>query len=195
MATPRLCSIPGCGNRHHAREWCWTHYARWKKHGDPLARRPIAARGAPAQYFEERVLTYDGNECLIWPFARTAGYGILVVDGTARIVSRLVCEFFNGPPPAADYEAAHSCGNGNKGCVTRRHVSWKTPKENAADKKLHGTQTYGETHAPAKLTDDKVHAIRALAKSIKSPDIARYYGVADTTIRHILNGRTWRHIK
>lgn len=36
MADTRLCSIPGCGNRHVARGWCKMHYQRWRSNGDPL---------------------------------------------------------------------------------------------------------------------------------------------------------------
>ena len=30
------CSITDCGEVTHAREWCYKHYLRWWKHGDPL---------------------------------------------------------------------------------------------------------------------------------------------------------------
>lgn len=29
------CSFEGCNKPAHARGWCGTHYARWRKHGDP----------------------------------------------------------------------------------------------------------------------------------------------------------------
>ncbi|WP_292637037.1 hypothetical protein [Mesorhizobium sp.] len=58
----------------------------------------------------------------------------MMKDGKCRRVSRLVCEEVHGPPPSPDHEAAHSCDNGDLGCATKRHLSWKTPKENTADK-------------------------------------------------------------
>lgn len=39
----KACSVDGCnGNasvKGAARGWCWKHYQRWKKHGDPLIKR------------------------------------------------------------------------------------------------------------------------------------------------------------
>lgn len=37
----RRCDIEGCGNKHYARGWCNTHYARWKQHGNPYRERPV----------------------------------------------------------------------------------------------------------------------------------------------------------
>lgn len=31
----RICSVGGCGKRHAAKGYCWTHLARFKKHGSP----------------------------------------------------------------------------------------------------------------------------------------------------------------
>lgn len=40
MASPRVCSIPGCGKRHKGRGLCMNHYALFRRHGDPLIRKP-----------------------------------------------------------------------------------------------------------------------------------------------------------
>jgi HNH endonuclease len=32
----RLCGVEGCGKPARQRGWCSMHYARWRKHGDPL---------------------------------------------------------------------------------------------------------------------------------------------------------------
>jgi len=32
----RICSIPGCGRKHKAKGWCFKHYMRMKRSGDPL---------------------------------------------------------------------------------------------------------------------------------------------------------------
>ncbi len=35
------CDVPGCGRRHYGRGYCRAHHARWARHGDPHAERPI----------------------------------------------------------------------------------------------------------------------------------------------------------
>jgi hypothetical protein len=30
------CKIKGCSKPVHVRGWCWKHYTRWLRHGDPL---------------------------------------------------------------------------------------------------------------------------------------------------------------
>ncbi len=30
-----LCSVEGCGSPHYGRSWCFLHYRRWLRHGDP----------------------------------------------------------------------------------------------------------------------------------------------------------------
>jgi len=137
-----ICSIESCSKPIHvkSRRFCNAHYQRWRVHGDPRSGAPL--RGGVKRYFQDVVLSYEGNECLIWPFARNAkGYGIM----RGGIVSRIVCERANGPPPTPEHQAAHSCGKGHEACCTKRHLSWKTQTENNADKLIHGTSRRGRT--------------------------------------------------
>lgn len=36
MADNPICSVDGCGNTAKVRGWCYKHYNRWNRHGDPL---------------------------------------------------------------------------------------------------------------------------------------------------------------
>ena len=41
----RLCSIPGCDQKHYAKGYCSKHWQRWRSNGDPyLAKRPRTPR-------------------------------------------------------------------------------------------------------------------------------------------------------
>lgn len=138
MAEKSVCSIPGCGKSRHSSTMCGMHYMRWKRYGDPLHGK--TPHGEPQRYFREVVLSYDGENCLTWPYGRDpGGYAQFNWGGRKRKVHRIVCEEVNGDAPTDTHEAAHECGKGHLGCVSPRHLSWKTRAENEADKKRHGT--------------------------------------------------------
>lgn len=195
MAATRVCSIPNCGKPVQARGWCAAHYKRWNLHGDPLGDVVLkTSKGAALRYLEETVLTYAGMDCLIWPFHRSKeGYGRLN-DGRSTMTHRIVCESINGPPPSGQHEAAHSCGNGHLGCVTPRHLSWKTPKENSDDKLSHGTMVSGEQHGKAKLSENQVREIWALRGQFSQREIASRFGVTQSLISRIYLGLAWARL-
>lgn len=191
------CVVKDCnGNAHSdvngARGMCVMHYCRWKRHGDSSIRlRP--ANGEAIAFYRDVVLNYDGDECLIWPFSTSGGgYGsVTLEDGRQGNVHLFLCEAINGPAPSSIHQAAHSCGKGKYGCVTKRHLSWKTIKENHADKIAHGTSNRGTRNGQSKLTDADVRAIRSLRGRVNQYEIAKEYGVSQTTISHIHTGKMW----
>lgn len=137
-AMAKQCSIHDCDKDARERGWCHAHYMRWRNHGDPLggAQTP----GYAFDYFREIVLNYEGDECLFWPYGKNnRGYATVTFGGRLHRACRVICEATHGPPPTGQHHAAHSCGNGHIACVTKRHLSWKTPKANNDDKLLHGT--------------------------------------------------------
>jgi hypothetical protein len=183
MATPRICSIENCGKKVFARGWCSRHWHRWRYHGDPL--KGGTANGEPLQYFQETILTYEGNECLTWPYAtNSAGYAHMYVDGRTQLISRLICSEVYGPAPP-NHEAAHECGKGHLACVAKRHLSWKTPVSNAADRVGHGTQYRAD------LTDAQVREIRALRGVVSQFKIAAKFGIHQTVVSRIQLGKAW----
>lgn len=153
-----------------------------------------AARGAARRFYEETVLTYEGDDCLLWPFARyDYGYGKINDGGRTRRVHRLACEESHGQPPTPEHQAAHLCGNGHLGCVTKRHLAWKTRAENEADKVSHGTVLRGERNSRAKLTESDVREILSLKGSMTQAAIGGHFGVHQVTISKIFVGETWAH--
>lgn len=185
------CSVDGCGKPvRNSRGWCSAHYERWLNHGDPLGGR--TPRGEPVRYLREHVLTYDGDDCLVWPYARlTNGYGHMYFHGKSRTVSSVVCEQIHGPAPTQMHEAAHSCGKGHEGCITPRHLRWATPVENRADKLIHGTANLGERNGSAKLTEADVLEIRSMKGMRTQQKIADKFGVSRSLISMLHSGKVW----
>lgn len=190
MANSRLCSIETCDNHHYARGYCNAHYKRLRKSGDPLGGGTL--RGKPLRWIDEVAVPYNSEDCLIWPYSKTRkGYGMVNNCGKMVRVHRYVCELVRGAPPTPEHEAAHSCGKGHEGCVAPGHLSWKTPKENQADRLEHGTHNRGERCGSAKLTEDAVRTILSLKGVETQVSLAERFGVAPSTIRSIHTGRNW----
>lgn len=189
MATSRLCSMPDCGKPHEAKSYCRSHYARFRRHGDPS--KGGTANGEP-QLWVNSHMHYTGDDCILWPFARGAGGdAIIVIDGIHASASRYMCKLANGEPSDATLETAHSCGNGHLGCMTKRHLRWDTHSGNMADKVIHGTTNRGERHGNSKLTRSDVIAIRKLLNTQMASETALSFGVNRSVIAKIKAGHLW----
>ena len=155
----------------------------------------MTEQGKVKRFFDNFVVPYSGDHCLIWPFAKARnGYGVIGHKGRNAMTHRLACEKRHGPPPTTTHQAAHSCGNGHLGCVNPNHLSWKTPKENTADKVVHGTQLRGEGVKQAVLKPDQVAEIIAMRGVVTQSDLAERYGVKREAISKIQLGKRWAHI-
>lgn len=189
MPVSRACSILNCGKIAKARGWCDMHWARWRHHGDPLI-SGRTARGIPLKFLDE-ALSYRGEECLRWPFSGSRGYGSLCIGGRTQEAHRVICEEINGPPPTPEHQAAHRCGQGKQGCIAPNHLSWKTPKENEADKLIHGTMARGERQGSSKLNREEVLAIRKLSGSMSHRLIGEKFGVSKGLVSYIIARKRW----
>lgn len=74
-----------------------------------------------------------------------------------------------------------------------RHLSWKTHKENEADKIEHGTRVTGERHGMAKLTIENVKEIRQI-KGVRQREIAKRFGISSNHVSDIRRGVLWRDV-
>jgi len=157
-----------------------------------MNRRPRTPEGISKQFLELIVANYRGNQCLMWPFgAGSDGYGLIHLNGKKERVARIVCKIENGPSPDPRMDAAHSCGNGHLGCVSRSHLRWATRKENVQDARDHGTISAGERNGHAKLTEADVIYVRNMRGKKKVTDLANEFGVCTTTISQMQFGSTW----
>lgn len=195
MAITRICSIPDCGKPHSGRGFCGKHIQRLRKYGDPLFFKGTE-NGSVGEFYNTVVLAYDGDECLTWPFTKNLhGRAQMGKDGRMRDVHRLVCEEEHGPPPTPKHNAAHSCGKGHLACVAKNHLSWKTPKENQADRLTHGTSNRGENNPRAQLSEAQAREIIALRGQERQKAIAEKFGVSLNCISKIHAGISWSYIE
>lgn len=146
-------------------------------------------KGKAIAFLREHV-AYRGEDCVIFPMTRDSdGYGVFGVDGKVLKAHRWMCIEANGPAPSTVHEAAHSCGNGHMGCVNPRHLAWKTPAENGADKIKHGVAKGG---VGRKLTVEQVRHILATRETKTAGELSAEYGVHRTLIHQVRRGQIWR---
>ena len=183
------CIVPDCRRQSSRRGMCVAHYKKFMRHGDPLGGQ--TEHGALPLFYGQ-ALKHSSYECLLWPYGHTSrGYAIMSSNGTHCLVHRRICEEVHGPAPTDKHQAAHSCGNGHKGCVNPAHLSWKTAIENNADKILHGTHVRGERQGSSKLTESDVKAIRNLLTAKSQRELAISFGVSQSHISRIIRGKNW----
>ena len=137
---------------------------------------------------EGRVRHHRANAPILKGYVDADGYRRLRLDGRERRVHRLVCEAFNGAPPAGT-ECAHRDGNPLNNNAS--NLRWATYAENVADTiKLGRFQTpsfRGEKHPNAQLSDAQVAAIRA--SHLSSRAVAAEFGVSQSHVVRLRNGR------
>lgn len=183
------CLIDACENNVLARGLCGKHYERYRQHGNPLTAKFIPAKpGEPRKFLDD--LPIEGEGCVYWPFAKNnRGYGqVNTGSGKKTLAHRISCERANGAAPSVYHQAAHSCGNGHLGCVAPWHLEWKTPAENCADKKVHGTHIEGADHPQSKLSSEDRRLIATLSGEVSHASIADRLGVSQTLVSQIARG-------
>ena len=100
-------------------------------------------------------------------------------------VHLLVLETFVGPRPTTRHHGAHL--DNNKSHNGLSNLSWKTPVENAADKKLHGTATGGVRGGVPKLPVRAILNRRAKGQSMSK--IAKDLKVHRHSVSRVLSGQ------
>lgn len=139
------------------------------------------------------------------------GYAQVNLRNRTKKVHHLVLKAFVGPRPDG-MEASHN--NGRRADNRLENLRWGTPKENNADKLVHGTvltgdrspsrvnrhlMARGEAVYGSKLTAGQVRVISMFASlaPAERPSmraIADTFGVGGSTVRDIWLGNRWRHV-
>lgn len=153
------------------------------------------------------------NGCWLWQGAKgKKGYGMFSMgpkykpDGSRRNTMvgahRASYLLFKGEIPEHDsYHGLcvlHKCDN--PACVNPDHLFLGTNEDNVHDMDAKGRRvngpSYGSAHGNSVLNEKQVLEIMELLKARKptQKEIAKMYGVANTTINHIATGRLWSHL-
>jgi hypothetical protein len=190
--TVSRCSVEGCKQRYKSNGYCSTHYQRWRKNGEPLTARKRGAEGKPLALLLD-VAKSRPRGCVFWPYGKDSkGYGSIIYQGRRMQAGRAMCLEIHGPPPFEGAQAAHRCGNGNKGCYGPDCMYWATAKQNTNDKRHHGTLLTGERHPMAVVTEEVARSIMTDARS--SGDLSRVLGISRGVIKSIRSHATWSHV-
>lgn len=139
-------------------------------------------------------LSYDGDGCLIWPFARNEdGYGQFGYDGTGmQKAHRWMCKAVHGSPPPGRNYAAHECGNGHLGCVHPKHLVWKSHEENTEDFRRHGRARFGKGRPHRKLTQDQVQTLLSPPDDKTILQLSQEFGISYRHAKKVRQGISWR---
>lgn len=145
-----------------------------------------------------------GKPRILKPRNDGGGYlGVALFSPTRKEVKvhQLVLHTFVGPP-LPEQECRHL--NGMRDDNRVENLKWGTRKEQAADRKRHGTAAIHADHGMAKLTEAEVVMIRKLygpprgrgyRRQVGVPtqaEIANLFGVAQTSVARIIANETWR---
>jgi hypothetical protein len=109
-------------------------------------------------------------------------------------VHRLVALTFIGPAPSDEHHVAHF--DGNPANNRADNLRWALPCENERDKSRHTAHPRiigrGESNWAAKLTQDVIeHIAQQCASGASQREVARRFGVHQSTISRIVSGRAW----
>jgi hypothetical protein len=122
----------------------------------------------------------------------SSGYCSLVVNKKLVYAHRYSYEIHIGKIPSGLF-VCHRCDN--RPCTNPSHLFLGTNYENRRDSVEKRRHAYGERTGAAKLTNEKVLAIRkAFNEGQAAVKIARDYGICFQSVYYIVNRTTWKYI-
>ena len=193
-----ICGCKGCEFPVLAMGMCNKHWRRNKLYGSPfaLASRTAMLRGRPIEERLRRQLHKVDSGCWEWMGSLDSdGYGR--IRGTYKDVlflkaHRLSWAMHHQSDIPKGMVICHTCDN--RKCANPAHLWLGTQEDNQKDKIAKGRQTNvkGEKHPDAILTESQVRLILSSIQPLI--ELAREYGVHQSTISSIKNRKSWAHL-
>lgn len=139
--------------------------------------------------------------CWVWTASKTRGYGQIGITENGRVrhalAHRVAYELAHGVTLGEEC-ILHRCDN--PPCCNPAHLFLGDRKANSDDKIAKGRHRSrslpGEDHGMSKVTDTIVREMRALYAegTISQPQLAKRFGIRQSTVWAILHRRTWKHV-
>lgn len=151
------------------------------------------------QRFWGRVDKSGGNDaCWEWKTKSkgNGGYGLFRLDGIYHNASRVAWIMTFGYIEK-NLQVCHHCDN--PPCCNPKHLFLGTPKDNSQDMSRKGRFVVpglrGEQVVTHKLTIEQVHEIRQRYANgeLTYRMIVKEYGISQTQVGRIINGKAWRN--
>lgn len=134
--------------------------------------------------------------CWNWTASLRCGYGQIGHEADMLQAHRVAWTIHRGPIPDGKC-VLHRCDN--RRCCNPDHLFLGTRTDNHADMVSKGRhrsrQALGIDHVNSKLNNDLVRDMRRMhAGGATQTVIAKHFGVRQSTVWSIVNGRTWKHV-
>lgn len=144
--------------------------------------------------FYSKVTIPNKNGCMEWTGSKFPnGYGQIKIKGKMMGAHRFSWKLINSHIPEKMC-ICHICDN--KICVNIEHLFLGTVKDNCLDKVSKKRSVFGERNGRCVIKESDIQKIRKeLSKGIDQRDIAKKYGVAQTTISAIKLKKSWKYLK
>lgn len=151
----------------------------WNRHSASLEERLL--RGSEMQ----------PNGCRVWIRSHKNTYPSIWWKGKTLTGHRLTWELAHGVIPKGMH-VCHRCDNTM--CINLEHLFLGTAADNMADKMTKGRANFvvGERHYAAKLTPEKVRAIRA--STLSQSQIAREMGISQSVVCEVRTRKAWKEV-
>lgn len=141
--------------------------------------------------FWSKVKTGQPFQCWEWQGAQNGhGYGRIQQDGRLVAAHRVAFELVKGPVPDGLF-VLHSCDN--RRCCNPAHLRAGTNADNMRDMVERMRSAHGTGNGRTKLTPEQVEEIRTNAGGLTGEALAKKFGVSESTISYVRNGRSWKY--
>jgi len=192
------CSIVGCERNAHKKTLCASHYKKQWRTGRPEGHGK-AMRGEAEKWLRANV-GHTGQECLMWPFARSgAGYGGLAIGGYEAPASRHMAILLFGPLDRKT-QVCHRCDN--PGCINPNHLFLGTAMDNHKDcvskgRHVNPPRMSGEQNAEAKITADQVRWAKGVLRAgqMTGKAVAQQLGISQSQASRLKHDLSWVGVK